>query len=150
MVNIFGLAHAIYFKGSGAIQALLPVVPTVVMTVLRTRNGHRNKYSTYVGDSMKHLWIGIGISFFVLSFVISSTRGGWLIAYSFIILFYSLGTLIGGMFLRCRPLIIGGIFNWVLACICVFLPYDYQLLTATAAILTSYIISGHIIQPNRK
>jgi hypothetical protein len=93
---------------------------------------------------------GIGISFFVLSFVISKTSGGWLIAYPFFILFYGLGTFVSGMFLKFRPLIVGGVINWVLACICVFLPYDYQLLVAAAAILTSYIIPGHIIQTNRK
>ena len=88
---------------------------------------------------MKHLWMGIGISFFVLSLVITNTPGGWLIAYPFFILFYGLGTFISGMFLKFRPLVIG-----------VFLPYDYQILIAAIAILTSYIIPGHIIQSNRK
>jgi hypothetical protein len=57
---------------------------------------------------------------------------------------------VSGMFLKFKPLIIGGIFNWLLACCSVLLPYDYQLLTAAAAILTSYIIPGHLIQANRK
>jgi hypothetical protein len=36
----------------------------------------------------------------------------------------------------------------VLACLCVLLPYDYQLLVAATAILTSYIIPGHLIHTN--
>jgi hypothetical protein len=126
----------------------LSVIPAVIVTVIHSRRGHQSRYNTYVGDSMKYLWLGIGVSFFVLSLIISNTPGGWLIAYPFFILFYGLGTFVSGMFLKFRPLIIGGIFNWVLACICVLLPYDYQLLIAAAAILTSYIIPGHIIQVN--
>jgi len=128
----------------------LGVIPAVIITIVRSNRSQSNSYSAYVGDSMKYLWMGIGISFFVLSFIISNSRGGWFIAYPFFILFYGLGTFVSGMFLKFKPLIIGGIFNWVLACVCVLLPYDYQLLVAAAAILTSYIIPGHIIQPAKK
>lgn len=126
------------------------VIPGVIITILYSGKHHRNSYSTYVGESMKYLWLGIGISFFILSFVISNSTGGWLVAYPFFIVFYGLGTFVSGMFLKFKPLIIGGIFNWLLACICVLVPYDYQLLIAATAILTSYIIPGHILQSNRK
>ena len=125
----------------------LGVIPAVIITIIKSNKQSSSSHSTYVGDSMKYLWMGIGISFFVLSIIISRTPGSWYIAYPFFIMFYGLGTFVSGMFLRFKPLIIGGIFNWVLACVCVFLPYDYQLLVAAAAILTSYIIPGHIIQP---
>jgi hypothetical protein len=127
----------------------LTVIPAVIITIIRANRSSQRRYSTYVGDSMKQLWMGIGISFFVLSLIISNTQGGWLIAYPFFILFYGLGTFVSGMFLKFRPLIIGGVFNWVLACICLFLPYDYQLLIDATAILTSYIIPGHILHPHR-
>lgn len=126
----------------------LSVIPAVIITLIYANRRHGHSYSTYVGDSMKHLWLGIGVSFFVLSLIISNTKGGWLIAYPFFILFYGLGTFVSGRFLKFRPLVIGGMINWALACVCVFLPYDYQLLIAAAAILTSYIIPGHIIQAN--
>ncbi|RYZ54223.1 MAG: hypothetical protein EOO14_14520 [Chitinophagaceae bacterium] len=124
----------------------LCVIPAVILTIVRSNRPRGRSVRTYVGDSMKFLWMGIGISFFVLCFVITNTRGGWYIAYPFFILFYGLGTFVSGMFLKFRPLIIGGVFNWLLACVCVLLPYDYQLLVSAAAILTSYIIPGHIIQ----
>lgn len=126
------------------------IIPAVIITIVRSGKAHRRRYSTYVGDSMKYLWMGIGISFFVLSFIISNSGGGWIIAYPFFILFYGLGTFVSGMFLKFKPLIIGGVFNWILACVCVLVPYDYQLLIAAVAILTSYIIPGHLIQTNRK
>lgn len=125
------------------------VIPAVIITIFYGGRHQRHPYRTYIGDSMKFLWLGIGISFFILSFVISNSRGGWWIAYPFFIIFYGLGTFVSGLILKFRPLVIGGAFNWLLACICVLLPYDYQLLTAAAAILTSYIIPGHILQFNR-
>ncbi|HEY0040508.1 MAG TPA: hypothetical protein VGB71_07590 [Flavisolibacter sp.] len=128
----------------------LCVIPVIIITNVRSKKNSREKHSTYVGESMKHLWIGLAFSFFVLSIIISFSPGGWYIAYPFFILFYGLGTFVSGMFLKFRPLIIGGIFNWILACICVLLPYDYQLLVAAAAILTSYIIPGHIIEPSKR
>lgn len=125
------------------------IIPAVIITIIRSNKDNRKTYSTYVGDSMKYLWTGIGISFGVLSFIISNSAGGWLISYPYFIMFYGLGTFVSGRFLKFRPLIIGGIFNWVLACICVKLPYDYQMLTAAAAILTSYIIPGHLIHSKK-
>ncbi len=126
------------------------ILPAVIVTMIYSSRRHRKKHSTYVGDSMKYLWTGIGISFFVLSFIISYTKTGWLSSYPFFIVFYGLGTFVSGMFLKFKPLIIGGIFNWVLACICVQLPYDYQMLTAAVAILTSYIIPGYLLSPKKE
>ena len=128
----------------------LCVIPAVIITITHSSKDKEANHKTYVGDSMKYLWMGIGISFFVLSFIISRSTGGWYIAYPFFILFYGLGTFVSGMFLKFKPLIIGGVFNWILACVCVLLPYDYQLLIAATAILTSYIIPGHIIQPAKR
>lgn len=124
----------------------LAVLPAVLVTILKANKTHRSAPKTYVGESMGYLWMGMGISFFVLTFIISASIG-WLKAWPFFILFYGLGTFVSGMLLKFRPLVIGGISNWVLACVAVLLPYNYQLLIAAAAIMASYIIPGHIIKP---
>jgi len=128
----------------------LIVIPTIIVTIIysakRTKGfGAR----TYIGESMSNLWTGIGISFFVLSYIISNSQQGWLFAYPFFILFYGLGTFVSGRILKFTPLVIGGMFNWVLAILCVYVAFDYQLLIAAAAILTSYIIPGHLLARNK-
>ena len=121
------------------------VIPTAIATMIySSRRKKTVSYKTYVGESMSSLWTGIGISFFILSIIISNSIG-WLHAYPFFILFYGLGTFISGRILKFTPLVIGGIFNWVLAIACVFFEYDYQLLFAAAAIFTSYVIPGHLL-----
>jgi len=97
---------------------------------------------------MSYVWTGIGISFFVLSFIITNAEGGWINAWPFFILFYGLGTFISGRILKFSPLVIGGIFNWILAIVCTYIDFDYQLLVAAAAILTSYIIPGYLLRSN--
>ena len=127
----------------------LVTIPAAIITMVRaSRQSNRAVVKTYVADSMNFLWMGIGISFFVLSFIVSNMRGGWNNAWPLYILFYGLGTFVSGKILQFRPFIIGGIFNWVLAVVAIYIPFDYQLLLAATAILTSYIIPGYLLRSN--
>jgi hypothetical protein len=129
---------------------LVTVVP-IVVTILHTKRRVRKQgVRTYIGESMGNLWTGIGLSFFVLVFLISNTEQGWHIGYPFFILFYGLGTFISGKILQYKPLVVGGIINWVLACAAILVHFDYQMLFAAAAILTSYLIPGYLIKSDVK
>lgn len=128
----------------------LLTIPAAIFIIFYSSRKHKRKpVKTYVGESMGHLWMGIGISFFVLSIIISNTAEKWLNAYPFFILFYGLGTFISGKILHFNPLIVGGIINWILAIACVFVSFDYQLLITAAAILISYIIPGYMIKSDK-
>jgi hypothetical protein len=128
---------------------LITVVP-IIVTIIHSRwHGQKQGVRTYIGESMGNLWTGIGISFFVLIYLISNTEQGWLIGYPFIILFYGLGTFISGKILQFKPLVVGGIINWVLACAAIRVHFDYQMLFAAAAILTSYLIPGYLIKSGK-
>jgi hypothetical protein len=127
----------------------LITIPTVIITVIHSARKNKNRAArTYIGESMSFLWTGIGISFFILSVIITSNKQGWMFSYPFFILLYGLGTFVSGRILKFTPLVIGGIFNWLLACVAANLNFDYQLLCGAAAILTSYIIPGHLIATN--
>lgn len=121
-------------------------IVAAIITMVHASRYNRTMPRTYVGDSMSHLWTGMGISFFVLTVIITQANGGWNYAYPFFIMMYGLGTFVSGRMLQFTPLIIGGIINWFLAIVCAFLDFDYQLLVAAAAILCSYIIPGHLIK----
>lgn len=133
--------------------AWLIIIPAVIFTVVYSiKNERRKPAKTYIGENMSHLWTGMGISFFVLSFIISNMqvpKTGWLVGYPFFILLYGLGTFVSGRLLEFRPLVAGGIINWILACIAVFFSFDYQMLFAAAAIVSSYLIPGYLIKPNK-
>lgn len=121
-------------------------IPMVIITILYSIKRQRTKaIRTYVGDNMGYLWTGIGVSFFILSFIVSNASEGWNFSYPFFIMLYGLGTYVSGKIIQFRPLVVGGIINWVLACSSVFFSFDYQLLFAAAALLSSYIIPGHLL-----
>ena len=119
----------------------------IFLTLARTkRDEKKSGHRTYVGDSMGYLWMGIGISFFVLSIIITISVG-WYNAWPFFILFYAMGSFISGMLINFKPFIIGGIIGWVLAIVTAFVHYDYQLLLAAVAILCTYLVPGYLIKP---
>ncbi|MEI2740422.1 MAG: hypothetical protein V9F01_16740 [Chitinophagaceae bacterium] len=103
------------------------------------------KTRTYIGDSMKYLWTGMGISFFVLSMILSKIGWGSAI-FPFFILLYGLGTFVSGSILQFKPLIAGGVIAWALAIGAVYVEYDYQMLFGAAAILVSYIIPAYFLR----
>ena len=109
----------------------------------------KQKVRTYVGDSIKYLWIGMGIAYFVLSMILS--KYGWdKIVFPFFIMLYGLGTFISGNIIQFRPLVIGGITASVLAIVAAYVEYDYQMLFAAAAILLSYIIPAYMLRYKNK
>lgn len=122
-------------------------IPAAVITLIYSSGRYRkHTVKTYLGESMSYVWTGIGISLFILCIIVTKTAGGWGKAWPFFILFYGLGTFISGKILKFTPLIVGGVINWALAIACIYIHFDYQLLVAAAAILTSYIIPGHLLR----
>ena len=128
----------------------LIIIPGVIISAyLGIKEQRTQKASTYIGDSMKYLWMGMGISFFVLSMILS--RLGWdTNVFPFFMLMYGLGTFISGKFLQFKPLVYGGIGSWILAVVSVYFDYDYQMLFAAAAILISYIIPAYMLRNKNK
>ena len=75
-----------------------------------------------------------------------SATNSWQYAFTYYILLYAIGTFVTGKLIRFRPLVIGGVINFVLASVSVRFSYDYQLLIGSLAILVSYIIPGHLLR----
>ena len=123
---------------------LLIIVGVIYSIYMGFKEGRSEKVKTYVGESMRYLWTGMAITYFVISIIFSKIGWGTSI-YPFFIILYALGTFVSGCILRFKPLIIGGILAWIFAIIAVFLDYDYQMLAAAAAILVSYIIPAYLL-----
>ena len=122
------------------------ILPGVVYSIyMGIKESKQTRVQTYIGESMRHLWTGMGITYLVTSIIL--TKIGWNSnVFPFFIILYGLGTFISGSFLKFKPLIIGGMIAWVLAILAVYLKYDYQMLVAAAAILFSYIIPAYMMK----
>lgn len=107
------------------------------------------KARTYIDESMKHLWAGMAICFFVLSMIL--TKLGWgTVVFPFFIMLYGLGTFVSGKIIQFKPLVIGGITAWILCIASVWVNYDYQMLFGAAAIFFSYIIPAYMLRARNK
>jgi len=152
IIGQFLLKVVFHYKHHYAVW-LITLVGIVASVWYTKKSSNKRRVRTYIGEAMGYLWTGMGISFFVLSFIITFMqvdKTGWLYCYPFFILLYGLGTFVSGKILQFKPLVIGGIINWFLACAAVFFDFDYQLLFAAGAILTSYIIPGYLIHTKKE
>ena len=146
-ISQFLLKHVMEYKHHYLVW-LITIPLTIVTIIMGKRQKQMAKVTTYMQDSMKHLWVGMGICFFVLCMIFSKMGWGSSI-YPFFILMYGLGTFVSGKLLQFTPLVAGGIAAWALAIAATYVTYDYQMLVAAAAILASYIIPAHILRTKK-
>ncbi len=126
------------------------IVIGIVFSIVHSRKkGDNQKVKTYIGDSIKYLWIGMGIAYFVLSMILSRTGWGNTV-FPFFIMLYGLGTFVSGSIIRFKPLVSGGLVASLLAVISAYVSYDYQILFAAGAILISYIIPAYMLRAKSK
>jgi hypothetical protein len=125
---------------------LLMPVGGVISAVYGAKQSKKTRVKSFVDESLDYLWIALGLAFVVLVTVNILNGKAWETAFTYYIILYGIGTFVTGMLLRFRPLVIGGLLNFVLAVVSIRFQYEYQLLVGALAILTSYIIPGHLLR----
>ncbi len=119
-------------------------IPCLIITFyFAVSHEKKEPVKTYVGENMRYLWTGICISYIVMTTLF--IKIGWLNCYPFYILLYGLGSFVTGRILQFKPFLFGAVICWGLAVTAVWVPFDYQILFAAAALLFSYIIPGHLV-----
>jgi hypothetical protein len=124
---------------------LMPV-GGVISAIYGARQSRKQRVKSFVEESLDFLWIALALAFVVLVIINMISGDAWQTAFTYYILLYAIGTFVSGRLLRFKPLIIGGLINFVLAVVSVKFNYDYQLLIGSLAILISYIIPGHLLR----
>ena len=106
------------------------------------------RVKTYTDKMMSSIWISFAILMMLVGFSIGETgkENYYKLISPVFLAMYGVPTFLCGMFLRFRPLVIGGIGCWVLSVIAHFIPYDYQLLLLSAAMVIAWIIPGFSLQ----
>ena len=106
------------------------------------------RVKTYTDKMMSSIWISFAILMMLVGFSIGETgkENYYKLISPVFLAMYGVPTFLCGMFLKFRPLVIGGIGCWVLSVIAHFIPYDYQLLLLSAAMVIAWIIPGFSLQ----
>ena len=117
------------------------VIATVAFYI---RDNKKRIVKTYVSENLKNVWGAIAITFFVLNMIF--VKFGFVYCYPFFITLYGAGAFLSGMILRYTPLVVGGIIGWSLAIASIWFIFDTQILFAALAILSCYIVPGHMLR----
>ena len=114
---------------------------------LRKQN-RRQRVKTYADRIIGFIWISFVVLMILIGFSIGRIGGEdyyKLISPAFLAM-YGVPTFLCGILLKFQPLVIGGIGCWVLSVIAHFIPYDFQLLLLSVAMIIAWIIPGYILQ----
>ncbi|MDP5228911.1 MAG: hypothetical protein NWQ38_00855 [Cellulophaga sp.] len=100
-------------------------------------------YETYFELFLQYLWVVLGISFMISVFI-----SLWLEVQPaiFVLLLAGIGTLVSGLIMKFKPLIVGGIFFFVFAVTCLFVDTTTILLFNALAIITGYLIPAYLLK----
>ena len=125
---------------------LLMPIGGIISGIYSSRQSKIKRVKTFVEDALKQLWLALGLAFIVLVIVGAINQHSYNQMLTYYILLYAIGTFVSGKMLQFKPFIIGGLINFGLVIVSILFDNEYQLLIGGLAILTSYIIPGHLLR----
>ncbi len=114
------------------------------------RLGKKIKVWTFFDTAMIFLWNGFLVVLLIILFMAGKGIISWTVSDILIVSLYGLGTFVSGGLLRFSPLIIGGVFCWIMAFIMMFVPEIYSFLLMGLSVLVAYLIPGYILKYQNK
>lgn len=154
LVFIASLSHyvlltVVHYRNHALPWAILMPLGGVISFIYGMRLEKRAKVKTFMDEIMNYVLIAFLVSLFIVLFVMGPS-GGYSLAYPVIMLLYGIWLFVSGGALRFRPLVLGGIINWMCAIAAFFLEFEHQLLLLALAVLLGYIIPGHMLKAKYK
>jgi hypothetical protein len=142
---------------------LLTIIPQVFIS-LKEKKERRVK--TYGDAFMGYLWVGFGITIFLLIFVINSLFNAWQPVYDdylklaahpgtfrffefvapFFLILYGMPTFVTGAACDFKPMLWGGIICWVCCIITIYTPIKIDLLLTAFSAVFAWLIPGLILE----
>jgi hypothetical protein len=151
LVFVAALSHYILLEYFSHQYAWLPwpVLMTlggIFSAIAGYRKASKAKHKTFFDTAAMYLWSAFLVALFMILAFAGLEKINPLAAYPLIMVIYGIGTWVSGGILKFVPLIIGGVFCWILAGIAFYYPFDIQILLLALSILVAYIIPGHLLK----
>jgi len=102
---------------------------------------------TYLDYFFSRLWLVLGLGFIVIVFVSISQK---LPPFLYTLVIAAIGTLVSGLAMKFKPLIIGGMLFFSAAIAGVYVPDVYKPLLAGIAIIAGYLIPGYLLKTTKE
>jgi len=154
LVLIASISNFILLK-IGFEQAWLPwpilmIGGGIVSGIAGYRIGKKAKVSTFFDKAIIYLWLGFVVTLMIILVTASFDRLSWAVTNTLIIALYGLGTFVSGGILKFKPLILGGIFSWIISLITLFIPELYTLMMVALSVIVAYLIPGYMLKTREK
>ncbi len=131
------------FEMSYLTWVILMPLGGIITGIYSYRHKREQKMRTYVDDIMKYVLFAFMVSLFTVLFFQSKLQ---LATYPLVMMVYGVFLFISGGAIRFRPLVYGGVINWVIGIAAFFVTFEVQLLFLALAVLLGYIIPGHMLK----
>lgn len=118
-------------------------IGAIVSMIYGAKKGKKVKVKSYIDSLMKYVLISFLVSLGMVLFFMFKLQ---LNTYPMVLMIYGFWLFISGGALKFKPLIIGGVLNWILAIVSFFVQFKFQLILVAIAVLIGYIIPGHMLK----
>jgi hypothetical protein len=148
LIAIASLAFFALHQYTGFRYYFLPFPVLVTAGILASviwymRKKAVSRTETYLGYFFSRMWLVLGLSFIAVVFISVSQRS---LPFPYTLVLAAIGTLVSGLAMHFRPLIIGGVLFFVSALAGVFIPDPYKPLLAGLATVAGYLIPGYLLK----
>lgn len=116
-----------------------PIVGGILSFIVGNRQSHEQQVKTHVGQVLKFMWIGYGITLF---FIIFFPLQKGISPIPFILLLTGFATFIFGLGVKYTPFIIGSVCFLLLAIAAFLASYENEILIFALAIALGYLVPG--------
>ena len=148
LVSIAGITEYVLVNYSTIIPyyyvwPIMTIIGIIACIIYGFKVERHKKVHTYLDAVFMNLWIVLGISFFLIVFIAL-----WVNApiVPFVLLLAGIGTLVSGLIIKFKPMVIGGLLFFIFSIFSLFVQEPYQILLSTFAIITGYLIPGYMLK----
>ncbi|MEO8764751.1 MAG: hypothetical protein ABI416_10710 [Ginsengibacter sp.] len=104
---------------------------------------------TYTDEIIGFVWVVFIICLALLVFILMHLKA-YLGISPAVLIMYGMPTVLTGVILKFRPLLIGGVCCWLLAVLSTMVIYEFQLLMIAFAVAVAWIVPGYLLQQKFK
>lgn len=144
LINLFDYVSTTYFEFPYAKMAWGLCFPLGIYTgVHASLMAKKRHFKTHLDDLFLYMWMG----FFIIVIIIvgAGAKVNFYIN-PLIVLITSLPTLVTGLVVKFKPLIVGASTFWIFAAIAFNLPHEYHSLVGAVALFCGYLVPGYLLK----
>jgi hypothetical protein len=127
------------------VWAILMPLGGVATAIASMRKSKKVRVKTYINHILRGVSIAYGVSIFIVCLIMPMQPNTWEAFYPVLLIIYAFGIYTYGSIIRFTPLQYGAFANWAISIVSFFFGYDIQLLLLATAVLTGFIIPGHLL-----